>query len=244
MARLRTILGDIFLRVFNCTSKLLYDFSCQRKVEVRQRTPQHFTTLLPYHRWKELVFDWNYHNYILLKFSISTLRMKMHPSFSILSKIRSSYLYHATVAKTIISYQDFMRPITKPRISDIFSLKQLFISKITENFCYSSWLQQVWTLPSVNKDGATQRSGCPWSTRTAPPEERRTWSSFHSPGPRRMIYYHFQRSTGFAPWCSSALTGRRWSHPPPSQLWEAKRRSSPPEKPHVLGSLLAETIND
>lgn len=155
--------------------------------------------------------------------------MKMHSSFSILSKIRSSYLYHA---KTIISYQDFMRPITKPSISDIFSLKQLFISKITENFCYSPWLRQVWTLPLVNKD---------WLRHT---KEQSTWSSFRSPGHRRMIYYRYQRSTGFVPWCSSALTGRRWSHPPPSQLWEAERRSSPPEKPHFLQSLLAETIND
>lgn len=55
----------------------------------------------------------------------------MRSGFSILSKIRSGYLYHASGAKTILSFQDFMRPITKPCISDIFSLQQLFISKIT-----------------------------------------------------------------------------------------------------------------
>lgn len=155
------------------------------------------------------------------------LFVKMNSNFSILPKVRTSYLHHVTVAKIIINYQDFMRPITKPSISDMFSL----------NTTIYRWLHWELLLFSVTTTGLNAALSKQEQLHT---KKQSTWNSCHSPVHHWMIYCHSQRSTGFALWCSSASTGRRWSHPPPSQLWEAKQRS-PLEMPPFLEPLLTET---
>lgn len=95
MLILTITLGDIFLRPFNFKSKLIFNSS-------RQRIPQLLRmVILIYHIWKEVNLVEIIITSFVTKFSYWCCLWKVHSKFSVLPKIRISYLYHVIVPKKL-----------------------------------------------------------------------------------------------------------------------------------------------